>query len=60
MTEEVRKFLGRLKSVNEKAYEERVTVRTIYDRILKGIYEIVEIGGMKFIIEPEEEGGQNE
>lgn len=26
--------------------------RTIYDRIKRGIYETVEIGGMMFIVEP--------
>lgn len=52
MTEEVREFLSRLKSVKDKAFEERVVTKTIYDRIEKGIYKTIEIGGMKFIVEP--------
>lgn len=53
MTEEVQKFLSRLKSVKDKAFEERVVTKTIYDRIAKGIYQTIDIGGMKFIVEPE-------
>lgn len=55
MTEEVQKFISRLKSVKDKAFEERVVTKTIYDRIAKGIYQTIDIGGMKFIVEPEEE-----
>lgn len=55
MTEEVKKYLSRLKSVKEKAFEEKVVTKTIYDRIQKGIYETTEIGGMIFIVEPEKE-----
>lgn len=52
MTNEVKEFLSRLKSVKEKAFEERITVQAIYSRIRKGIYETVEIGGITFIVEP--------
>lgn len=55
MTEEVKQYLSRLKSVKDKAFEERVVTKTIYDRIKKGIYETTEIGGMMFIVEPEKE-----
>ena len=52
MSKEVKEFLSRLKSIKDKAFEERVVTKTIYDRIKKGIYETVEIGGMKIIVEP--------
>lgn len=55
MTEEVKEFLSRLKSIKDKAFEERVVTKTIYDRIAKGMYETIEIGGMKFIVEPKKE-----
>lgn len=55
MTNEVKGFLSRLKSVKEKAFEERLTVQSIYNRIRKGIYETVEIGGITFIVEPKKD-----
>lgn len=55
MNKEVKEFLSRLKSIKDKAFEERVVTKTIYDRIKKGIYETVEIGGMMFIIEHKKE-----
>lgn len=58
MTEEVKQYLSRLKSIKDKAFEERVVTKTIYDRIKKGIYETTEIGGMMFIVEPKKEEGK--
>lgn len=58
MTEEVKEYLSRLKSIKDKAFEERVVTKTIYDRIKKGIYETTEIGGMMFIVEPKKEDGK--
>lgn len=58
MTEEVKQYLSRLKSIKDKAFEERVVTKTIYDRIKKGIYETTEIGGMMFIVEPKKEDGK--
>lgn len=55
MTEEVKQYLSRLKSIKDKAFEERVVTKTIYDRIKKGMYETTEIGGMMFIVEPKKE-----
>lgn len=53
MNKEVQEFLSRLKTVKNKACDERVTTKTIYDRASKGIYEMLNIDGVKFIIEPE-------
>ena len=55
MNEDVKDFLIRLKSIKDKAFEERVVTKTIYYRISKGIYETIEIGGMKFIVEPKKD-----
>lgn len=55
MTEEIKEYLSRLKSIKDKAFEERVVTKTIYDRIKKGMYETTEIGGMMFIVEPKKE-----
>lgn len=52
MNKEVQEFLSRLKTVKSKACDERVTVKTIYDRAAKGIYEMLTIDGVKFIVEP--------
>lgn len=60
MTEEIKEYLSRLKSIKDKAFEERVVTKTIYDRIKKGMYETTEIGGMMFIVEPKKEEEQNE
>lgn len=54
MDEKIREFLKRLKTVKDKACDERVTTKTIYDRIAKGVYDSVVVGGIKFIIEPED------
>lgn len=53
MTEEVKEFIRRLKTVKNKACDERVTVKTVHDRAKKGIYEMIDINGCKFIVEPE-------
>lgn len=53
MTQEIREFISRLKTVKNKACDERVTVKTIYDRAYKGIYQMIEIDRVKFIVEPE-------
>lgn len=55
MTEEVKKFLSRLKTVKDMACDLRVTPKTIYDRIKKGDYECIEISGIKLIVEPEKD-----
>lgn len=55
MNKEVQEFLSRLKTVKSKACDERVTVKTIYDRAAKGIYEMLTIDGVKFIVEPKNE-----
>lgn len=51
MNEEIKSFISRLKTVKSKACDERVTVKTIYDRAAKGIYEMLTIDGVKFIVE---------
>lgn len=51
LTSEIQQYLSRLKTVKNKACDERVTVKTIYNRCEKGIYEMVEIDGVKFILE---------
>lgn len=53
MNEEIRRFLKRLKTVRTKATEEGLTTMGIYQRISKGVYETIEIDGVKFIIEDE-------
>lgn len=55
MTQEVKDYLIRLKTVKNKACDERVTVKTVHDRAKKGIYEMIDIDGCKFIVEPEKE-----
>ena len=55
MTEEVKSFIGRLKTVKNKACDERTVVKTIYNRAEKGIYKMIEIDGVKFILEDKEE-----
>lgn len=55
MDDKIKSFLGRLKTVKSKACDERVTPKTIYDRIRNGKYEVIVIDGMKFIVEPEKE-----
>lgn len=55
MNKEVQEFISRLKTVKNKACDERVTTKTIYDRASKGIYEMLNIDGVKFIVEPNNE-----
>lgn len=55
MNEEIKEFISRLKTVKNKACDERVTVKTIYDRAAKGIYQMIDIDGCKFIVEPKKE-----
>lgn len=55
MTEEIKEFLSRLKTVKNKACDERVTVKTIHDRVKKGIYEMIDIDGYKLIVESKKE-----
>lgn len=55
MNEEVKNFLSRLKTVKNKAWDERVTVKTVHDRAKKGIYNMIEIDGVKFIVEPSDD-----
>lgn len=50
MTEEIRNFLGKLKTVRTKAAEEGRTTMCIYQRIARGLYDTIEIDGVKFII----------
>lgn len=52
MNEEVKDFISRLKTIKSKACDERVTVKTIHDRTKKGLYEMITIDGIKFIVEP--------
>lgn len=52
MTEEVKEFFGRLKTFKNKACDERVTILTVYNRVRKGVYQTIEIDGVKFIVEP--------
>lgn len=54
MDEKIKKFLSRLKTVKNKACDERVTVKTIYSRIDKGLYNAVNIDGKIFVIEEDE------
>lgn len=52
MTEEIKEFLLRLKKVSTKALEEKTSSKIIYERASRGVYNIIEIDGMKFIVEP--------
>lgn len=54
MTEEIKDFLNRLKTVKNKACDERCSVLTVYNRIKKGVYKEVVIDGVKFVLEEEE------
>lgn len=53
MNEQIKEFLSRLKTVKNKACDERVTVKTVHNRVKKGDYRMVEIDGVKFIVEEE-------
>lgn len=55
MDEKIKSFLSRLKTAKSKACDERVTPKTIYDRIRNGKYDVIVIDGVKFIVEPNNE-----
>ena len=50
--EEIEEFLSRLKKVSTKAWEEKTSSKMIYERANRGVYQMIEIDGMKFIVEP--------
>lgn len=52
MKEEVKDYLSRLKRVSTKAFEEHTSPKIIHERTKRGAYEMIEIDGMKFIVEP--------
>lgn len=52
MTQEVKDYLSRLKRVSTKAFEEHTSPKIIHERTKRGVYEMIEIDGMKFIVEP--------
>ena len=49
------RYLKRLKTVKNKAMEEKVTSQYVYLRIRKGIYNAVTIDGVIFVVEDEVE-----
>ena len=51
----IERYLKRLKTVKNKAYEEMVTTQCVYQRIRKGIYNAVSIDGVIFVVEEEGE-----
>lgn len=53
MTKEIQDFLAHLKTVKNKACQERVHVKTVYNRARRGVYEIINIDGVQFVVEPE-------
>lgn len=54
MTEtEKEAYLGRLKRISTKAWEEHTSPKIISERAKRGVYKIIEIDGMKFVEEPE-------
>ena len=53
--EVIERYLKRLKTVKNKAYEEMVTTQCVYQRIRKGIYNAVSIDGVIFVVEEEGE-----
>lgn len=46
-------YLKRLKTVKNKAIKEVVTTQCVYQRIRRGIYKVVSIDGVIFIVEDE-------
>ena len=46
-------YLKRLKTVKNKAIKELVTTQCVYQRIRRGIYNVVSIDGVIFIVEDE-------
>ena len=55
MEEKIEKYLKRLKTVKNKAIEEKVSTQCVYLRIRKGIYNAVSIDGVIFVVEEEGE-----
>lgn len=53
MEEKIEKYLKRLKTVKNKAYDEMVTTQCVYQRIRRGIYNAVSIDGVIFVVEEE-------
>ena len=51
----INRYLKRLKTVKNKAYDEKVTTQCVYLRIRKGIYNAVTIDGVIFVVEDESE-----
>ena len=49
----INRYLKRLKTVKNKAYDEKVTAQCVYLRIRKGIYNAVTIDGVIFVVEDE-------
>lgn len=54
MTEEIEKYLSRLKTVSVKAKEEGLSTMRVYQKIKEGYYEVREICGITFIVDKEE------
>lgn len=55
MTDEVKQFLERLKKVSTKAIEEKTAPKVVYERARKGVYEMISIDNVFFIVEPKKE-----
>lgn len=53
MTEEIKMFLGRLRTVRAKAKEEDLSTMRIYQKVSEGFYETVDICGIRFIVNGE-------
>lgn len=49
----INRYLKRLKTVKNKAYNEMVTTQCVYQRIRRGIYNAVSIDGVIFVVEDE-------
>lgn len=55
MAQEVKDYLSRLKRVSTKAFEEHTSPKIIHERTKRGVYEMIDIDGCKFIVEHKEE-----
>lgn len=55
MEDSVKDYLSRLKRVSTKAFEEHTSPKIIHERAKRGVYKLIEIDGMKFIVEPEKD-----
>ena len=55
MEDSVKDYLSRLKRVSTKAFEEHTSPKIIHENKKRGVYEMIEIDGMKFIVEPRNE-----